>query len=71
MRGREGGVELDKNGDETESEVLGVPYHNNTVDRGSRVVGGRWTIHNSDFHNRSFVTFWSANGKRKREGFVG
>lgn len=63
---REWGRRIRSDGDEIESKVH-VPYHNNRVDRGSRAADERWTIHNNDCHNRSFVTSWSANGKRKRE----
>ena len=73
MRGfRESGVESEIMKDlieRTEMRLnkvdVRVPCHNNTVDRGSRAADGRGTIHNSDCHNRSFVTSWSA--KREKE----
>ena len=56
-------------GSETETEWGNgrIPYHSSTADKGSRVVDGRWTIHNSDCRNRSFVASWSESGKRKQK----
>jgi hypothetical protein len=40
-----------------------VPYRSNTAGKHLRVAGGRLTIHNSDYRNRSCVTSWSGTEK--------
>jgi hypothetical protein len=40
-----------------------VPYRSNTAGKHLRVAGGRLTIHNNGYRNRSCVTSWSGTEK--------